>query len=232
MSIIFISLFSMTMSVQTGLLDKADGSAQLISGNSKVVVSVTGPIEAKPKQELINTSSLEVVVRPHQGFGNTREKLLEDKLRNLLQTAIVGYKYPRQVIQVVVQFLSVSGENPKYTNVDLSDAINAAFYALIDADIALYYSFVCSYLCVINNKIIREPLAHQLHQSSSHHLVCFSIEDKKVEKILLLESQGDFSQEELFDVVATASGSAEKEHRQQRKEVEAKIKNDYVWRNK
>lgn len=218
------------MTVTTGVLDKSDGSAQITSPHGKVVVSVTGPIEAKPKQELINTSSLEVIVRPHQGLSSTREKLMEDKLRSLLQAVIVGYKYPRQVIQVVVQFLRNDSDDSKYTVSQLSDCVNAAFYALIDANVALYSSFVGTSLALVGGKLIHDPSGLQLQQSESHHLVCFSIEQGIVDKILLLESAGDFTQQELFEVVSNVLVKAEEVHSEQRKVLQGKVERDYVWR--
>ena len=84
-------------SVNTSLLQKSDGSAELLLGSTKVIASVTGPIEPKARQELPNQASLEILIRPAVGLATTREKLLEDKLRSLLQSIIVRFKYPRPV---------------------------------------------------------------------------------------------------------------------------------------
>ena len=124
----------MSFKVNTSVLSNADGSAELTLNRTKCLVSVSGPIEPKVRQELPTQASLEIIVRPAHGLSTTREKLLEDKLRSLLQSLIIRYKYPRQLIQIVVQFLVVD-EEPEYTCNELNAAINGCYFALIDSHI-------------------------------------------------------------------------------------------------
>ncbi|ODV81982.1 ribosomal protein S5 domain 2-like protein [Suhomyces tanzawaensis NRRL Y-17324] len=220
----------MSHQVETGVLSRSDGSAQLTIGSTKVITSVNGPTEPKARQELPNLASLEIVIRPAQGLPTTREKLLEDKLRSLLQTIIIRYKYPRQLIQIVVQFLSSEGKSNVFTNNELSAAINCAFYALIDANIALNYSFAAVSVSLNEGKYLKDPAWKQLSESDSHHVICFSIQDGKAEKLLLLESQGDFSEEEVFDTIAKSVAECEKVHQDQRKFIGEKIDRDFIWK--
>ncbi|KAK6464075.1 ribosomal protein S5 domain 2-type protein [Scheffersomyces coipomensis] len=241
----------MSFTVKTSLLENSDGSAQLITGDIKLIASVSGPIEPKPRQELPNVASLEIVIRPAVGLSGTREKALEDKLRSLLQAVIVRYKYPRQLIQVVIQFLSTPltkyqggaysnhKDEVEYSNIELNAAINGCYFALVDAGIALYSSFasVCISLTEDHQTIdeepeyIIDPNLKQLHKSDSHHVICFNIEDKKANKILLLESLGDFTEEQLFTVISKAVTQCELIHNDyQRKYITEKIDNDYVWK--
>ncbi|ABN66861.1 Exosome complex exonuclease RRP46 (Ribosomal RNA processing protein 46) [Scheffersomyces stipitis CBS 6054] len=223
-------------SVNTSLLQKSDGSAELLLGSTKVIASVTGPIEPKARQELPNQASLEILIRPAVGLATTREKLLEDKLRSLLQSIIVRFKYPRQLIQVVVQFLISDSKRTEtdlvdYTSNDLNAAINCCYYALIDAGIALKASFVSLSIAVKNGNLTVNPTVYELAQSDSHHVICFNIEKGKANKILLLESQGDIKEDELFAMISKAVEEAEKvHHEQQRKFVKEKVENDYVWK--
>lgn len=235
------------LKVQLSELGQVDGSARVSIGNTVVLVSAAGPIEAKPRQELPTQASLEIVVRPSRGVSSTREKVLEDLLRSVLQLVIVRYRYPRQLIQIVVQFLTtdvdregsivVSGDTAAsggaFTSNELSAAFNACYFALIDANVALYNSFASVSVAIDNEgQIIESPTLKQLQDSSSHHVVCFDIRDKKAHKILLVESDGSFSEEQLFRVIELASSSCQKIHKTiQRPLIESKVKQDFIWSN-
>ncbi|KAK6454499.1 exosome complex exonuclease RRP46 [Scheffersomyces xylosifermentans] len=223
----------MTFQVRTSLLENVDGSAELQIGNTKVITSVTGPIEPKARQDLPNQASLEIVIRPAVDLASTREKLLEDKLRSLLQSIIVRYKYPRQLIQIVVQFLvsdtSSEGEID-YTSNELNAAINCCYFALIDAGVALSASFASLSISLNDGKATYNPSLVDLNKSDSHHVICFNIVKGKADKILLLESQGDIEEEELFTMISNAVSECEVIHQQQRKFIKEKVDNDYVWK--
>lgn len=234
-----------SLKVQISELPQVDGSARISIGNTVVLVSVAGPIEAKPRQELPTQASLEIVVRPSRGVSSTREKVIEDLLRSVLQLVIVRYRYPRQLIQIVVQFLTtdidregsivVSGDSAAsgdpFTSNELSAALNASYFALIDANVALYNSFASVSVAIDNEgKTIENPTLSQLQNSSSHHVVCFDIREKKSGKILLVESDGSFSEEQLFQVIEQASSACQKIHKTiQRPIIEKKVKLDFVW---
>lgn len=234
--------------VQVSPLSEVDGSARLTAGNTKVIVSVTGPIEAKPRQELPTQASLDIVVRPSRGVSTTREKVLEDLLRSVLQLIIVRYKFPRQVIQIVVQFLAsdvdsegsvvIAGETAAagsdYTANEVSSALNCCYFALIDANVPLFYSFAAVSIAVSQLKeFITVPSLSELQKSSSHHVVCFDIREGRSNKILLIESNGSFSELELVSAVEHGSKFCEQIHHTfQRPTIEQKIQNDYIWSDK
>lgn len=218
----------MSFKVNTSVLSNADGSAELTINGTKCLVSVSGPIEPKIRQELPTQASLEIIVRPAHGLSTTREKLLEDKLRSLLQSLIIRYKYPRQLIQIVVQFLVVD-EEPEYTCNELNAAINGCYFALIDADLALYLSFASTNVCLNLGNLIKDPTGDAVATSDSHHVLCFSLEDGKVGKLLLLESAGEFNESQLFDLISKSVLTVEELHKLQRKAIEAKVEKDYIW---
>lgn len=236
---------SQPFQVQLSPLSQVDGSARLEVDTTKVIVSVTGPIEPKPRQELPTQASLEIVVRPSRGLGSTREKVLEDLLRSVLQLVIVRYKYPRQLIQIVVQFLAtdvdaegsvmVMGDSAAagadYTCNELSAALNCCYFALLDANVALYNSFAASSLVVAKDGSMKtKPTLSDLKNSSSHHVVCFDIRERKASKILLVESAGSFTETELVSVIECGSTVCKDIHNSyQRPTVEHKVKSDFVW---
>lgn len=55
--------------IQTSLLQRVDGSASWDYNDTKVVVSVTGPIEAKSRDEIPTAATVELVVRPAVGLS-------------------------------------------------------------------------------------------------------------------------------------------------------------------
>lgn len=239
-----MSLFDVQMSP----LSEVDGSARLTQRNTTVLVSVTGPIEAKPRQELPTQASLEIVVRPSRGVSNTREKVLEDLLRSVLQLVIVRYKYPRQLIQIVVQFLAtdvdsegsvvISGETAAagtdFVANNLSCALNCCYFALIDANVALFNSFgAVSLTTNTEGDHTPFPSLSDLQNAASSHVVCFDIREGKASKILLVESAGSFSEEALISAVERGSKECELIHRKfQRPIVEEKVQADFVWAEK
>lgn len=234
----------LSLQVKLGELDNVDGSARLSIGNTKVVVSVTGPIEPKVRQELPTQASLEIIVRPSRGLSGTREKVLEDLLRSVLQAVIVRFKYPRQLIQIVVQFLAsdldreeASGETggnfntgSSYMANELSAAINCSYFALVDANVALFSSFAAASVAIRDNQTVFNPEFSLLKTSTSHHTVCFNIQDKKASKLLLVESNGSFTEDELVSTIENASRECETIHKAvQRPTLEQKIDSDYIW---
>ena len=52
------------LKLKTSLLENVDGSCELSTVNSKVIVSVTGPIEPKQRQEMPQQLALEVIIKP------------------------------------------------------------------------------------------------------------------------------------------------------------------------
>jgi exosome complex component RRP46 len=235
----------MTFEVNTSVLSRVDGSAELSVGTTKVITSVTGPIEPKIRQELPNLASLEIIVRPSLGVSTTREKALEDKLRSILQSIIIRYKYPRQLIQIVVQFLITENNindngsnqhNKDFTLTELNAAINCCYFALIDANIALYNSFSSTSICLpLDTKkenYIFNPNMNDLIVSESHHVICFSIKDSKAANLLLLESHGKFSEDQLLLAIRKAGDECESIHNTyQRKCIANKVENDFIWKS-
>lgn len=220
---------SMSVELRNSILENADGSAELTIGGTKVITSISGPIEPKQRQELPNQSSLEIIVRPATGLPTTREKLIEDKLRSVLQSVIISYKYPRQLIQVVVQFCNTD-ESVEFNVNELNAAINSCYFALIDADVALYSSFASVVISINLGNLIKEPTGDVLETSDSFHLVCFTIQDAQAKKLLMLESQGEFTEQELFTVLSESVHEVENLHTIQRKFIEDKISQDYIWK--
>lgn len=225
------------MLATTSLLTQVDGSAQLVVGPTKVVASVTGPIEGKARQELPTAAALEIVVRPATSVLLTREKLLEDKLRLLLQLVIITPRYPRQLIQIVVQFLTTDADRATtqrhardFCANELSAAINCCYFALVDANVALYSSFALVALAIVDGAIEVNPDIDVLHHSASHHVICYDVKALHANALLLVELHGLFLERQLFEALDRAATECEAIHLQvQRPTIVDKVARDYVW---
>lgn len=217
---------------ELGLLSSVDGSSQFEWQNTKVVCSVTGPIEPKARQELPTRLALEVIVRPAKGVPNTREKLIEDKLRGVLSPLIVCERYPRQLCQVTCQILEAGEPEAEFSVRELSCCVNAAYLALLDAQVALHSFCASVSLAVLreSNQLVVNPSRDQLTVSLSTH--CLALElvagGKKVQNVLLLDSNGDFTEDELFRVLQVGEQHCLELAQYLRKIVANKISGDVV----
>lgn len=198
----------MSVTASTGILNHVDGSAEFESQSTKVVCSVTGPVEPKARQELPTQLALEIIVRPARGVPNTREKLIEDKLRGVLTPLIARYLYPRRLCQITCQVMEAGEPEIEFTQRELSCCINATVLALVDAGIGLLAMASSVPLAVVNDQFIVNPGGQHLQQSRSAHTLALAITEdgKTVENILLLDSTGDFTQDELFRVLSNGEG--------------------------
>lgn len=232
------------MELKTSSLTNVDGSAELVEGKNKVIVSVSGPIEPKAKQELPNVASLEIITRPSIGVSTTRENLINDKLRSILSGLIIRHKYPRQLIQIVVQVLITECDsivlndhqntidNLKFFNGELSTIINCCYFALLDANIGLFESFVSINQTISSSGVIEvSPNLQALIDSTSTHIVVLSIKDGKPNKIMYIDSKGNFTQPELFKVIDHSYSEGEKKFAVFKDLVTRKLTDDFKWKS-
>ncbi|TRZ09743.1 hypothetical protein HGM15179_017353 [Zosterops borbonicus] len=126
-----------------GVLARADGSAYLEQGNTKVLAAVYGPHEvrgsrakAPPDRALISCRCSSAPFagggerrrRPPPGGGRAGERAM--LLRGVLEGAVLTQLYPRSQIDVHVQVLQADGG-------ELGATVTVAGLALLDAGVAL-----------------------------------------------------------------------------------------------
>ncbi|BEI80702.1 hypothetical protein CcaverHIS002_0112310 [Cutaneotrichosporon cavernicola] len=89
-----------------GELDRADGSGRFEFGPAAAALaSFTGPIEVRIRDERIDGATLEVIHRPLDGIGATPSRALEDALRASFTPILALNRFPRSLVQLVVQSL-------------------------------------------------------------------------------------------------------------------------------
>ncbi len=122
-----------------GILDRADGSAYVEQGNTKVLVAVYGPRELHPKHQASPDSAM-VRCRYHMAPFSTRERKtpapsrreieLSKVIKDALSQAIFLESFPRTSIDVFIEVLEADGGTR-------CASINACSLALANAGIPL-----------------------------------------------------------------------------------------------
>jgi exosome complex component RRP41 len=120
----------------------ADGSSYLEMGNTKILVSVTGPAEGRQsgqrggsggqaKVEVeINFAGFSGMERRRRGGGDKRSKEMEHCLRSAFEGVLLLHLYPHSTITLNIHIISQDGSL-------LAACINASTLALIDAGIPM-----------------------------------------------------------------------------------------------
>jgi exosome complex component RRP46 len=213
--------------IETSSLQKVDGSASWKQDLTKVICSVSGPMEVKPRGELPVEATLELVVRPVTGLSSTREALLEDRLHGVLSSIILKNLYPRSLIQMVVP-----GEGEQNNVLELAAGINSAVVALIDAAIPLHGLIASTAIAISkSNDFIIWPSLEELNEAKSTHCVAYEIIDNQVTRLLLCESTGLFTKEQLTQCLNSAQPECMRIYQKIREAVGEKLNKDFVWRS-
>ncbi len=127
------------LKMSVGVLKRADGSAIVESGKTKVLAAVYGPREIHPKHLALPDKALLKVAYRMASFSveerkkpqpSRREIELSKVIKEALEPAILVEKFPRTVIEIYVLVLQADGG----TRVA---SINAASLALADAGIPM-----------------------------------------------------------------------------------------------
>lgn len=220
----------MSFSAVQNILNQVDGSATFQFSSTKVITSVTGPIDViKQRNEKPTAAYLSITVRPATGIPTTREAYLEQKLNKIITPMINMDQYPNKEIQIVVQILE-SGERDQFTCMELSCAINSLYLALLNAGISLKASFLSSFCAFKDNKYTIRPKKNELDTSTSHHVGVFSIIDGKTDELIYSDSLGKITQDELFGALDLISQDIDTINQTVRETILKAVVNDYVWK--
>lgn len=210
-------------------LHNSDGSAEWTAGHNggdtRIICSVNGPIEVKTRDELPTMATLELVVRPVVGLPTIRETLLQDCTYGCLRSIVLRTQLPRSLIQIVVQVLD-AGEPVEYTVYELVGAINSSVLALANAGIPLSGLVVAVCLAIVEGEIVLNPGVDQLKKSQSTHAVAYKVDNGPEEfrfRLVMCESTGLFTQNELLQVLETAEDAAREENKKMRSMIEQQV---------
>ena len=194
------------MNAQISYLDNVDGSCLYSCNDTKVVAAATGPVEPKARQELPTQLALELNVRPAAGVATTREVNVQDKVRAVITPLLAAYKYPRQLCQLTLQLLQSGEAEECFHCLELVACVNAAVFALVDAGVALTSVALGTTVAITCNgqELVVDPSSEVLKSAQSVHSVVFQINEGKPQSVLLMDSFGDFSQEDILRAMERA----------------------------
>lgn len=221
----------MSFTAKLGLLAQVDGSARYCYGDFESITSVAGPIEiTKVKDEKPTEALISVNIRPDTGVPMTRETLIADHVASVLEEVIDVRRYARHQIQIVSQIVR-RGESDDYGVKEFMSVVNSAFLALLDSGICLRSSFLASCCCISQDgQILIRPTEKQLKCSVSNHEVCYSIRDSKADALLYCGSKGNFSEQQLYEVLEKCKTDINEQFGGIREIVLGKVKDDYKWK--
>lgn len=224
------SLLIMTVSATQHILKEVDGSATFEFSSTRVICSVTGPIEvSRPRNEQPTKAHLSLSVRPATGVPTTREAYMEQKLEKIISPMINMEEYPSKEIQIVVQVLE-TGEREQFTCMELAGAVNSLYLALLSAGISLKASFLSSFCACRDDSLIIRPKKHELDASTSHHVSVFSIIDGQASELLYSDSLGKTNEKEIFAALHAISDDVNKMNDTVRETILHSVADDYVWK--
>ncbi|KZV74293.1 hypothetical protein PENSPDRAFT_648131 [Peniophora sp. CONT] len=96
-------------------LARADGSARFAFGQTSALASLTGPTDVPPAREHPARAHIDVHARPLSGVPGPSSRQLAATIRGCLGAALDLGRYPRTMVQVVVQSLSSDAAEVKAT---------------------------------------------------------------------------------------------------------------------
>lgn len=92
------------LAAEQGILNRADGSARFVQGNTSVLAAVYGPAPAKSARlERADGATVDVNFKPESGVPTPADAEREALLRRSLEEVVLRSRYPRAVVSVVIQ---------------------------------------------------------------------------------------------------------------------------------
>ncbi|MDP1553646.1 MAG: exosome complex exonuclease Rrp41 [Methanobacteriaceae archaeon] len=191
------------LTIEAGVLERADGSAYLEFGGNKVLVAVYGPKESfirrfqRPDRAYIrcryNMAPFSVDDRKRPG-PDRRSVEISKITAEALQPAILLEKYPRSVIEIFIEVLEAEGGTR-------CAGITAASVALADAGIPMRDMVVACASGKVNDEVVLD--LSEVEDKDGQADVPVAIMPRSG-KITLLQSDGSLTPEEFEKAVDLA----------------------------
>lgn len=185
-------------------LGTADGSATYIAPNGgyQIVAGVNYPIDVPYRSdEIPDSTTIEVNLRPHNGVGMVKERHVEELIKRTLGAVVLGQETPRTMLQITLQVVGVEvdeslpggvkggGQGETYLDI-LASAINATVLGCLDAGVHMKTVAGAALVGLGDGgQPIVSPGILQRKRCTSLHVFCFSSDGRT----LLMESEGQFN---------------------------------------
>ncbi len=202
--------------MEVGVLDEADGSAMVETGNTRVIASVFGPQELHPQhlQEpdravikmRYNMAPFSVDDRMNPG-PNRRAKEIGLVARKALEPALELEKFPTAGIDISMEVVESDG-GTRVTG------INAAALALADAGIPMKGMVSATAAGVVEDEVVLDVNGVEDKQGNADIPIATI---NGGDEITLLQMDGDITKETLDECLSMAKDGCEDLYEQQRK---------------
>lgn len=209
------------MEAKIGIIERADGSAMFRFGNSIAIAAVYGPRPMFPKH-LQNPEKAVIQFRYNMAPFSTEERVrpgtsrrsveISKVIKEALTEAIWVEEFPRTVIDVYVEMLQSDGSTR-------CAAINAASLALADAGIPLKDLICACSVGKIDGEIVLDINGIEDNYGEVDMPVAMI---PRGEKIVLLQMDGELSEEEFKKCIELAKKGCEKVYEIQKNVIKEK----------
>jgi exosome complex component RRP41 len=191
------------ITIESGVLPNADGSAYIEMGLNKIVVGVFGPREMHPKR-LAKPNMATVRCRYHMApfsvdprrspAPSRRDNEISMVMRYALEPAIFVERYPRSAIDVYAEIIQADGGTR-------TACINAATVALVDAGIPMRDLVASCAAGKMDDNLILDLGDYEDKEGQADIPVAYM---PKLNKITLLQMDGMVSTDEFESCVNMA----------------------------
>lgn len=212
-----------TVKMEVGVVDRADGSAQVSFGNTEAIVSVHGPRKLFPR--FLQESDTGILrcrynmapfsVEDRKSPGPSRRSIEISKVTRLaLEPVTFLEDFPTTVVDVFIEIISADGS----TRVT---GINAASLALAAAGIPMRDLVSACSIGKIDDKLVID--LNGLEDNNSEADIAFAMMPSK-DKVTLLQMDGRLTKEELFKALDIAKENCKKIYEMQKSALKESYK--------
>jgi len=191
------------VTIETGVIPNADGSAYIEMGRNKIIAGVYGPREMHPKR-LSKPNRGVLRVRYHMApfsvdprrspAPSRRDKEISQVMVNAIEPALFLERYPRSVIDVFVEIIQADGGTR-------CAAVNAAAVALVDAGIPMKDLVAACAAGKMNGKVLLDLGDHEDKEGEADVPIAYM---PKLDEITLLQMDGIMTADETIEAIEMA----------------------------
>lgn len=191
------------VTIETGVVPNADGSAYIEMGRNKIIAGVYGPREMHPKR----------LSKPHKGVlrvryhmapfsvdprrspaPSRRDKEISEVMIDAIEPALFLERYPRSVIDVYIEIIQADGGTR-------CAAVNAAAVALVDAGIPMKDLVAACAAGKVGGKVVLDLGDHEDKEGAADVPIAYM---PKLDEVTLLQMDGILSTKETIKAIEMA----------------------------
>jgi len=209
------------VTIETGVVPNADGSAYIEMGKNKIIAAVYGPREMHPKR-LSKPNKGVLRIRYHMApfsvdprrspAPSRRDTEIGMVMTDAIEPALFLERYPRSVIDVFVEIIQADGGTR-------CASVNAAAVALVDAGIPMKDLVAACAAGKMDGNIVLDLGDYEDKKGEADVPVAYM---PKLEEVTLLQMDGILTPEETDEAIAKAIDGCKQIYEIQREALKKK----------